>query len=436
VKTCFTIILALVGVVSSALAKPTSTFKQYAGAYTVSVPETAATVVIRLDSLVYERMSFEAIHGPNVAFFTQSGEALPWRLLVSDAQKPESLWVDLAVAPDLVISKSSEQQKLSVRMSQPEFSLEWNSKHTVRHQDQAWWIDVRPEPFHMLRFVMDTSSPFIAQAQLESSHDLIHWSSYGVSQGLSLWNDGAIQLQSLTMPLATRVDFLRVRMRSERGTPKIRAIQGLRIVPASEVLVPSKVFDPIGRDSTAWDYKALGSYPVVGARIEVGASGVWGRGELQVKSHDSTSWRTVANLSVGDSLAWSHPIRETHWRYWVRSPVVAFGNQTPRLRLWYKPDQIELATGASTHIWLAVGLHPDRSSAPLQLWDSLPPPVPVVLGEYQEWLGKEALQAPWIFPWVLLLWLALLVVLALVGWMAWRLWTEMASNPKASSPRQ
>ncbi len=366
--------------------------------------------------------------GQDMALFTSSGEHVSFGPL---PQAPDSPWRDAPYALEIAASNHEPMASVEVPVAFPSpqrLTLALRSRVPEAAVVRALRVSWR----HRASLPADASWRVEASRRRGAVHAEVMSHSYALASGigetrliLSDFEGEALRLSVAPVP----ADLEIVSVLAEYETPP-----GLKRQYRRAALV---------RDATTphtFHFNLPPSLPVNAARIQLGDGGALAT--VSLATREGEWWRELArdtafDIAVGDASVVRNRLafpttRSQRWRVSVEPPI-----GTPIVEVGYRPDvfliahqgpaQLLLVAGSARGIRESFPIDPLMNELRAQFGASWSPP-PAMLGARSERAGKIALKPPPPPPpyraW--LLWTVLVLVAAVIAWLALRLLREPA----------
>ncbi len=329
------------------------------------------------------------------------------------------------------------------------------------------------DPVRALELEVKSSAAYAANVSLEASDDLSSWRTVAAQAPLLSLQHGGAKLEQRRIEFASsKPKYLRI---SWTGMPAGAELGALRAEPGEARIDVARQWETVAGRSVAdktgdYAFDTQAVFPVDRVRFELPQANTLVQVQLFSRARSDTAWRPVSRGTAyrlrRDGAEVSNPdiaISENADRYWllrVDQKGGGLGGGEPKLLLGWIPNEIVFVARGDPPFTLAYGSRDAKPSAyaieslvpgyrrdadldakvanteqnPAASVKSAEADAPTVLG------GQRALEERIdIKQWTL--WAALVLGVAFLGWMAWRLLKQMdkaksgSGGPQDASPR-
>lgn len=291
-----------------------------------------------------------------------------------------------------------------------------------------------------------TGEGFAGKVRIEGSDDLAHWSLLVPDAPLVSLEFGGHRLQQKRVDLRIQKHkYLRV---SWLQNQKPLELLGVRAEPAASTVEAQRVWQAFAAPSAGGkageiEYDLGGHFPFDRARVELPQANTLAQLQVLTRAKPDENWRPVTNATVyrlrhqGEDLNSPEIVvsgrGERYWLLRVDQKGGGIGAGVPVLHIGWVPQHLVFAARGSGPFQLAYGNREAKALA--YAIDSLIPGYkteaelhvkPAQLGDPVTLAGVARLREPVDYKkWAL--WASLVLGVALLGWMAYRLSRQMAS---------
>lgn len=310
----------------------------------------------------------------DVRVFNAAGEAVPYAFTSNAAPAIASAPVPVPRFP-LRVADSSGASALAVRI-EADGRLIALSRTATATTPAAWLLDLSALREPVIALQLDWAAPadgFSAQAHVEGSDDLDHWTMLGQGPLVDLQYGGQ-RLQQKRIPLpATRFRYLR--LTASTGLP-VLAAAAAEPLPAAAAM-PERWLDIPGHaDAAAGTYVFdLGAHLVASrVQLRLPQANAVAPVEWQVRALQRDEWRSVARTTTyrlqrdgGEVISPPLEVGRQPGRYWrlrVDPRAGGLGAGTPVLHLAWTPTELVFLARGTPPFTLAFG---DRDAHAVQL---------------------------------------------------------------------
>lgn len=306
----------------------------------------------------------------------------------------------------------------------------------------AYLLDARPadRPIRRLTFSWPDDAPdFVTSVQIATSADLSRWTPLVRDAALADLRQGGQRLARRTVSLEAPVaaPFLRVTWPDGEAPPPLTRVEAEVVAaerPAERSWMPAALLDAAG---STYTFDLGARPPADGARIRLPEVNTLGSAALESATAPDGPWRSRASgpiyrlrldgteLTTPEFFFATTPAR--YWRLRVE-PEGALGRQPPELEIGYVPETVLFVARGEGPFHLAYG-NPGAdptAMSPATVLGSVPRAggrslvSPARAGEPFDLAGPSVLGSTRSAQ-RLVLWAVLVLGVALLGWMAWRL---------------
>lgn len=295
---------------------------------------------------------------------------------------------------------------------------------------------------------------FVGTLRVETSNDLLEWRQHSSGAVATLSSgDQFLSRNRIEFP-PIQARYFRLSLCPEQGVPRIDSVAPRfeTLQTASHRETARYLLTPVKGKSGEYIARTDGYMPVDRLRlifpVENSLAGV----TFLSRSDDNAPWiergcgtfyRLRRDASIVESRAMEiAPTTDRQWLIRIRHSGGGLGNRLPQLEIGWQPHRLIFAARGEAPFRLAYGsarigpdtLRDDSIAAGLESWEKLLiKPLPVKSGVSAEAGGRQALK-PRITWRKVLLWSGLLLGVALLAGMSWRLVREMGLDDVQKKP--
>lgn len=377
-------------------------------------------------------------------------EPVPFSLELSTVPAPARRTVLTPVSWFAVPTvKSGDKARLGVSLdTDGTLRAEVGAPAASRRNDDTVLVDLgRATPVDALRIRL-RNEQYAGRVQVEASADLSQWQAVAEAALLKATTEGKQLIQERVALEGVHQRYLRLSWPD--GVPQIGGVE-----------VETSVSEPVAESSAApllwraavqvqagtlageYRFDTGGVYPVESLRIDLPQANTIAKVSLESRTDVQAPWREVARGSVfrlqgktGEQL--SPPLRfdatpDRHWRILVDMRNGGFGNGIPQVTLGWRPAQLTFVTRGAPPFMLGAGnatLLPVSQPKEDLLMGAQPELGQAVLGAPLAMPVDQPTAAPAVGARSIILWLALILAVAALGLIAWRLARSQAAGSK------
>jgi hypothetical protein len=294
----------------------------------------------------------------------------------------------------------------------------------------------------------EDSDGYVGRARVESSDDLARWAFVGEGPLVALRHAGHVLAQKRVEVKRVKAKYLRVSWPAAQAIPPLTAI---RAEPIDSPVATPRTWHTVvatpGERPGEYLFDLGASAPFDRLRLDLPNANTIVPVEFLVRAKPSAPWRLAASATVyrltqgGQSFVSADtvvpPTRERYWMVRADPRGGGLGNGVPKLSAGFIPQQVLfVARGAGPYVLaygaarVASGALPVATLVPGYRDDKPLEAAHAALGEPR---AQTRAPSPWP-AWLALdpgdwkklaLWAVLVIGVALLGWMAWRLSAQM-----------
>lgn len=315
----------------------------------------------------------------------ENNQVLAFKIIKSTPSTTKSdTWLEQAHIDETNTNTSTEATRFleTETFIQVSNSQKFNFKTQLSNQDkskitQTFLLDLRHSPSNRLRVNWTNKEDILSRAEIESSTDLINWTSINKKQSLSQINQNNFKTFSNTLNIPFQKTFLRVKLFNHKSNLSIQSFESLKQVQEAKSLHQiQKTMIQTGKSDTVL-FTNLGKAQIEFIKLNLNL-GQWVKFKLLYSNTQESHWKTFSsgtlynikknNVSlIQNSIDFSNSSRHNFWKLIIESQSET---HLPEISYHWTPDTLLVATQNSREISLSI--YNFKQKLKSKSWPNLP----------------------------------------------------------------